>query len=81
MITYILNPTKKLEVKPNVMDRITADTEPRTVKIPFTPYIHGIYFTRLFCFSICIPIGKGIPSKKPNGNSKTKQTIARITNP
>ena len=81
MIKYILNPTKKLEVKPKVMDRMTADTEPRTVKIPFTPYIQGMYCTKLLCFNICIPVGKGTPSKKPNGNSKTKQTIARITNP
>ena len=77
----MLNPTKKLDVKPKIMDRMTADTEPRTVKMPFTPYISGIYFAKLLCFNICIPVGKGIPSKKPNGDNKTKQTIARITNP
>ena len=81
MIKYILNPAKKLNVNPKVMDRITADIEPSTVKIPFTPYIQGIYFTKLFCFKICIPVGNGIPSKKPNGNNKTKQTIALIANP
>ena len=79
MIKYMLNPTKILKVKPKVMDRITANTEPRTLKIPFTPYIHGIYFSRVFCFNNCIPVGKRIPSKKPNGNSKTIQAIARIT--
>ena len=75
------NPAKKLGVNPKVMDKITADIEPSTVKIPFTPYIHGIYFTKLFCFRICIPVGKGIPSKKPKGNNKIKQAIARIANP
>ena len=77
---YKLNPIKKLGVNPYVMDRITANTEPTTLKIPFTPYIHGIYFTKLFCFRICIPVGKGMPNKKPNGNNKIKQTIARKAN-
>lgn len=81
MIKYILKPAKKLGVNPQTMEVITAITDPRTDIIPLTPYIHGIYLTKLFCFNICIPVGKGIPSKKPKGNNKIKQTIARRTNP
>ena len=64
-------------LKPKAIDKITAVMEPRTVKTPFTPYIHGINFSRLFCFNICMPVGNGMPSKKPRGNIKKKQTIER----
>lgn len=81
MIKYMLSPVKKLNVNPNIIDRITANTEPRTENIPFTPYIHGIYLMRSLFFNICIPVGKGIPRKNPKGNNKMKETIARKANP
>ncbi|MDD5062446.1 MAG: hypothetical protein PHN44_09250, partial [Candidatus Marinimicrobia bacterium] len=78
-IRYKLNPTKNVGEKPQIIDRITANTEPATDITPLIPYIQGMYFSRLFNFRSSMAEGNGIPIKNPNGNIKQKQTIERNT--
>ena len=60
--------------KPIIMLSINASTEPITVKNPFTPHAHAINAGACL-FINCMPEGKGIPNKIPNGIINTTDNI------
>ena len=74
-IVYIIAANINTKLKPPIIESITTATLPVTEKNPFTAQHKD---TNIFssCFIWSIPIGKGIPIKKPSG----KIIIIDITN-
>ena len=54
-------------LNPKIIPKITAPTEPITVKNPFTPHAHGIKEVDSL-LTVFMPVGNGIPNKIPMGH-------------
>ncbi len=57
--------------KPKLMAKAMARADPKTEPIPLTPHIRGTYRVSPISPKNIMPRGKGMPMKKPSGDSNT----------
>jgi hypothetical protein len=76
-IKYIPIPIYSVKVKPIIRAETIANTEETTEKAPLTLQYQGIISFAL-SKNILIPIGKGIPRRRPMGDSRIMEIIILI---
>ena len=68
MATYESPPSSSVVENPKGIAEATAETEPRREEALFRPHIHGMASSDFLPTNL-MPVGNGMPMKKPRGNS------------